>query len=89
MFVLMISMSILKLGYLWPIFHGPVTVKFFHLVQFLSKYWSYSSHPYLTVTYISQSIDFVYCAFDIFQKVVFCLVLYTEEVNLQTFITFI
>ena len=27
-----------------------------------------------------------YCAFDIFQKVVFCLTLYTEEVNLQTFV---
>ena len=27
-----------------------------------------------------------YCAFDIFQKVVLCLALYTEEVNLQTFV---
>ena len=27
-----------------------------------------------------------YCAFDIFQKLVFCLTLYTEEVNLQTFV---
>ena len=27
-----------------------------------------------------------YYAFDIFQKVVFCLALYTEEVNLQTFV---
>ena len=27
-----------------------------------------------------------YCAFDIFQKVVFCLALYTQEVNLQTFV---
>ena len=27
-----------------------------------------------------------YCAFDIFQKVVFCLTLYIEEVNLQTFV---
>ena len=26
------------------------------------------------------------CAFDIFQKVVFCLVLYKEEVNLQSFV---
>ena len=25
-----------------------------------------------------------YCAFDIFQKVIFCLALYTEEMNLQT-----
>ena len=25
----------------------------------------------------------IYCAFDIFQKVDFCLTLYTEEVNLQ------
>ena len=41
-------------------------VKFFHLDQFLSNYWSYSSdtwhlhdidcgHPCLTLTYISQS----------------------------------
>ena len=28
----------------------------------------------------------IYCAFDIFQKVTFCLALYTEEVNLQTFV---
>ena len=28
---------------------------------------------------------FCYCAFDILQKVVFCLALYTEEVNMQTF----
>ena len=28
----------------------------------------------------------IYCAFDIFQKVVFCLTLYTEEVNLQVFV---
>ena len=27
-----------------------------------------------------------YCAFNIFQKVVCCLVLYTDEVNLQTFV---
>ena len=27
-----------------------------------------------------------YCAFDIFQKVVFCLSLNTKEVNLQTFV---
>ena len=27
-----------------------------------------------------------YYAFDIFQKVVLCLTLYTEEVNLQTFV---
>ena len=27
-----------------------------------------------------------YCAFDIFQKVVFCSALYTEEANLQTFV---
>ena len=27
-----------------------------------------------------------YCAFDFFQNVVFCLALYTEEVNLQTFV---
>ena len=33
----------------------------------------------------SQKVLF-YCAFDIFQKVVFCLALYTEEVNLQTFV---
>ena len=26
------------------------------------------------------------CALDIFQKVVFCLVFYTEEVNLQIFV---
>ena len=30
--------------------------------------------------------DLNYCDFDIFQKVVFCLALYTEEVNLQTFV---
>ena len=29
---------------------------------------------------------FAYCAFDIFQKVIFCLALYTEEVNLQIFV---
>ena len=29
-----------------------------------------------------------YCAFDIFQKVIFCLALYTEEVNLQFFVMF-
>ena len=34
-----------------------------------------------------QSVDLIYYAFDIFQKVIFCLVLYTEEVNLQTFVT--
>ena len=28
----------------------------------------------------------LYCAFDIFQKVVFCSALYTEEANLQTFV---
>ena len=28
----------------------------------------------------------IYCAFDIFQKVVFCLTLYTEEVDLQIFV---
>ena len=28
----------------------------------------------------------IYCAFNIFQKVVFCLMLYTKEVNLLTFI---
>ena len=27
-----------------------------------------------------------YCAFDIFQKVIFCLALYTEEVSLQIFV---
>ena len=27
-----------------------------------------------------------YCAFNIFQKIVYCLALYTEEVNLQTFV---
>ena len=27
-----------------------------------------------------------YCAFDIFQEVIFSLELYTEEVNLQTFV---
>ena len=27
-----------------------------------------------------------YCVYDIFQKVDFCLALYTEEVNLQTFV---
>ena len=36
--------------------------------------------------YIDSIGSLVYCAFDIFQKVVFCLVLYTKEVNLQTFI---
>ena len=29
---------------------------------------------------------YAYCAFDIFQKVDFCLTLYTEEVNFQTFV---
>ena len=28
----------------------------------------------------------LYCAFNIFQKVVLCLAIYTEEVNLQTFV---
>ena len=28
----------------------------------------------------------VYCAFDNFQKVIFCLALYTEEINLQNFV---
>ena len=27
-----------------------------------------------------------YCAFNIFQKVLFCLALHTEQVNLQTFV---
>ena len=27
-----------------------------------------------------------YCAFDIFQEVVLCLMLYKEELNLQTFV---
>ena len=31
------------------------------------------------------AIHLIYCAFDIFRKVVFCLALYTEEVNLQIF----
>ena len=34
----------------------------------------------------TTEITFSYCAFDIFQKVVFCFVIYTEEVNLQTFV---
>ena len=38
---------------------------------------------YLVVVDNSQAL---YCAFDIFQKVVFYLGLYTEEVNLQTFL---
>ena len=29
---------------------------------------------------------YAYCAFNIFQKVVFCLMPYTDEVNLQTFV---
>ena len=29
----------------------------------------------------------IYCAFDIFQKVIFCLALYTEEVNFQIFVS--
>ena len=35
--------------------------------------------------FLSCGSKYYYCAFDIFQKVVFCLALYTEEVNLQTF----
>ena len=37
-------------------------------------------------TAIDNMMDDFYCAFDIFQKVVFCLALYTEEVSLQTFV---
>ena len=33
-----------------------------------------------------NSLLFNYCTFYIFQKVIFCLALYTEEVNLQTFV---
>ena len=35
---------------------------------------------------IEIASDKTYCAFNIFQKVVFCLMLYTEEINLQTFV---
>ena len=35
---------------------------------------------------ISMYLKIPYCAFDIFQKVIFCLALYTEEVNLQSFV---
>ena len=36
---------------------------------------------------LRYSVEYiVYCAFDIFQKVDFCLTLYTEEVNLQNFV---
>ena len=34
----------------------------------------------------SNAANSDYCAFDIFQKVVFCLTLYTEEVDLQIFV---
>ena len=34
----------------------------------------------------SASKEQHYCAFDIFQEVVFCLTIYTEEVNLQNFV---
>ena len=40
-------------------------------------------HPW---TFISAHPLSNYCALHIFQKVVFCLTLYTEEVNLQTFV---
>ena len=36
--------------------------------------------------FVEKKKTICYCAFDIFQKVVFCLALYTKEVNLQTFV---
>ena len=55
--------------------------------------------PYWNTAYIAEEIAETdiqtakvlisikhYCAFNIFQKVVFCLVIYTDEVNLQTFV---
>ena len=42
--------------------------------------------PSSTFLMLSAKRKSSYCAFDIFQKVVFCLTLYTEEVNLQIFV---
>ena len=41
-----------------------------------------------TTHYVLMSFPYeaIYCAFNIFQKFVFCLALYTEEINLQTFV---
>ena len=44
------------------------------------------SEPRGTDIYLFSMKITLYCAFDVFQKVVFCLALYTEEVNLQIFV---
>ena len=35
---------------------------------------------------LMHACTYSYYAFNIFQKVIFCLALYTEEVNLQSFV---
>ena len=54
----------------------------------IGKTWTLVNHFQIlsNMCPIKLNGEILYCAFDIFQKVVFCLTLYTEEVNLQTFV---
>ena len=48
--------------------------------------WHHSASLVMPDALIIGKDSSIHCAFDIFQKVVFCLTLYTEEVNLQIFV---